>query len=218
MSILRYCITDSPNDFTFSEFYILNLGISEFNGNAHIMNFGKYLASMSKGHPKVSETSRNLFIKEFEDINLNEEKEIIYDNKEFFNKYAKFNRVYNYEIANDLHYFYFNIINKEKKTIISNLFSNTLAEIEEVEEELLEFGEARGLNTESLASLYAYAKKNEFTFINFSENYEKISKEDIEYIEFKTREIISLISPEIVYFSVSHSDQDSFHIHRIIKK
>ena len=42
MSILRYCITDSPNDFTFSEFYILNLGISEFNGNAHIMNFGKY--------------------------------------------------------------------------------------------------------------------------------------------------------------------------------
>ena len=44
------------------------------------------------------------------------------------------------------------------------------------------------------------------------------SKEDIEYIEFKTREIISLISPEIVYFSVSHSDQDSFHIHRIIKK
>ena len=110
MSILRYCITDSPNDFTFSEFYILNLGIS------------------------------------------------------------------------------------------------------------VEFGEARGLNTESLASLYAYAKKNEFTFINFEENYEKISKEDIEYIEFKTREIISLISPEIVYFSVSHSDQDSFHIHRIIKK
>ena len=96
--------------------------------------------------------------------------------------------------------------------------SRPFAEIEEVEEELLEFGEARGLNTESLASLYAYAKKNEFTFINFEENYEKISKEDIEYIEFKTREIISLISPEIVYFSVSHSDQDSFHIHRIIKK
>ena len=97
------------------------------------------------------------------------------------------------------------------RTFLCNLFSNTLAEIEEVEE-------ARGLNTESLASLYAYAKKNEFTFINFEENYEKISKEDIEYIEFKTREIISLISPEIVYFSVSHSDQDSFHIHRIIKK
>ena len=78
--------------------------------------------------------------------------------------------------------------------------------------------QAARMMAEDGISDYAYAKKNEFTFINFEENYEKISKEDIEYIEFKTREIISLISPEIVYFSVSHSDQDSFHIHRIIKK
>lgn len=191
------------------ENYKISSGSQNFSDSNHLKNFVRYLFSNSRGHQPGEYTKFNFF-------NYGD-KEVFIDNNnddmKEFNKFLKSSNIPFDKLKNDLCYFPFIIENKGK--LITNMFEIKDDELQwHISQEIIDIiiseyfsGDVSAFE-ETLNKILNRCKKFHY--------YYDLSAKDREFIEKLIQEDINKDITPIL--SISHHDQDLFHVHRIYKE
>jgi hypothetical protein len=181
-------------------------GSKNFSDSNHLKNFVRYLFSNSRGHQPGEYTKFNFFKYGDKEVFVDNNSE---DMKEF-NKFLKFSNIPFDKLKNDLYYFPFIIENNGN--LITNMFTIKDNELQwDISPEILDI----------IISDYFSSNPSDFEN-NLNEIITKCEKCHYYYdLSVKNRTFIErLIQEDInkditLILSISHHDQDLFHVHRI---
>jgi hypothetical protein len=190
--------------------YVLPSGEQDFSDNQHMENFTKYLFSNSKTHQKNDNTDKNFYMmKEKNNFVENNIKNL----EEFSNIYLKNYKSEDYFM--DLHYIAFlipidNIIYTNILDMKNNEHILTIPNeiIEEISNEYYK-NNVKNFEKDMNNLLEKFDGK--------IQKFDNTNKEIKKIIELKLHKIIYKLTNHKLLLSISHNDQEFYHIHRILK-
>ena len=205
--------------------YAFTIPVEEqyFSNKNHLINFEKYLFSMSNSHKESNETKNNLY---FTNIPINTQHTFNINpntNIKSYRSKTREDRKNHEDLTMDLHYIYFVAIYNGK------MITNMLEEFEHEGKMVI----GNGIYPDFEDEIYSRFKKNkELYFDWFDGIIEKVGQENVVLFSNRKEEERVFIERKLhknlyknftpfnkkILISISHNDQDLYHIHRILKE